>query len=75
MPYIFGITADILVLGYEDNGRDHDKMMQKVLQRFREVNLKLNKDKCHFRCTSIPFFRGDIAKLSTSSPTENQNLN
>ena len=21
-----------------------------------EVNLKLNKDKCHFRCTSIPFF-------------------
>ena len=57
MPNVFGIADDILVVGYEDNDRDHDKMVQKILQRCREVNPKLNKDNCHFRCTSIPFFR------------------
>ena len=25
----------------------------------QQVTLKLNKDKCHFRCTSVPFF-GEI---------------
>ena len=27
-----------------------------MLQKCSQVNLKLNKDKCHFRCTSAPFF-------------------
>ena len=56
IPNVFGITDDILVVGYEDDGRDPNKTVQKVLQRCREVNLKLNKDRCHFRCTSVPFF-------------------
>ena len=56
MPNIFCITDDILVIGYDDNGTDHDAMVHKVLQRCEEVNLKLNKEKFHFRCTSIPFF-------------------
>ena len=56
MPNIFGIMNDILVIGYDDDGTDHDAMVHKVLQRCKEVNLKLNKEKCHFRCTSIPFF-------------------
>ena len=56
MPNVFGIADDVLVVGYEDNGKDHDETLQKVLQRCREVNLKLNKDKYHFRCTSVPFF-------------------
>ena len=33
MPIIFGITDDILIVGYEDDGRDHDDTVQKVLQR------------------------------------------
>ena len=33
-----------------------------VLQRCEEVNLKLNKEKCHFRCTSIPFFGEVISR-------------
>ena len=49
MPNVFGITGDILVAGYESTGRDHEKTVQRVLQRCRQVNLKLNKDKCHFR--------------------------
>ena len=56
---IFGIVDDILVAGYEADGKDHDEMVQRELQRCRPVNLKLNKDKCHFRCTSVPFF-GEI---------------
>ena len=59
MPNVFGITYHILVVGYEDNPHD---TVQKVLQRFRKVNLKLNKDKCHFRCTSVPFFGEVISR-------------
>ena len=56
MPNVFGITDDILVRGYEKNGADHDAVVHKVLWRCEEVNLKLNKEKCHFRFTSIHFF-------------------
>ena len=56
MPNIFGIVDDILVIGYNEDGTDHDTTVHKVLRWCKEVNLKLNKDKCHFRCMSIPFF-------------------
>ena len=56
MPNVFGITDDILVIGYDENGAEHDAVVHKVLQRCKEVNLKSNKEKCHFRCTAIPFF-------------------
>ena len=62
MPNIFDIMDDILVIGYDDNGTDHHTMVHKVLKRCEEVNLKLNKEKCHFRCTSIPFLREVISK-------------
>ena len=52
----FWHCGDILVIGHDDNGKDHDAEVHIVLQRCKEVNLKLNKGKCHFRCTSIPFF-------------------
>ena len=74
MPNIFDIADDIVVVGYEDNGRDHDTKVQKVLQRCREVNLKLNKDKCHFRLHPSHSLRGDIKKWSTTRPTTNQSL-
>ena len=32
MPNIFGITNDILVVSYHDDGRDHNNTVQKVLQ-------------------------------------------
>ena len=56
MPNIFGIADNILVIGYDEDGTDHDKVVYNVLRCCKEVNLKLNKYKCHFRCTSIPFF-------------------
>ena len=57
MPNEFGIAHDILIAGYDTDGKDHNDMVQRVLQRCREVNLKLNKEKCHFKCMSVPFFR------------------
>ena len=34
-----------------------------VIQIYRDVNLELNKDKGHFRCTSVLFFREVILRL------------
>ena len=59
MPNVSGIADDILVIGYDNDGKDHDKAVYSVLKQCQDVNLKLNKDKCHFRCTSILFF-GEI---------------
>ena len=41
MPNVFGITDGILVVGYEDDGRDHNDTVHKVPQRFRKVNPKV----------------------------------
>ena len=56
MPNIFGIADDILVIGYDKNGADYDEAVYSVLRHCQDANLKLNKEKCHFRCKSIPFF-------------------
>ena len=57
MQNVFGIAVDILVIGYNQDGVDHDAAVHKVLQLYEEVSIKLNKEKCHSRCISIPFFR------------------
>ena len=56
LPNVFGITDGNLVLGYDSDGKDDDSTLSRVLEICRQVNLKLNKDKCHFRCTQISFF-------------------
>ena len=56
MPNVFGIADDILVIGYDEDGTDDNEAVYNMLRHCKEVNLKLNKDKCHFRCMSTPFF-------------------
>ena len=56
MPNSFNIVDDILIAGLDEQGKDHDKTLDKVVQISRQANLKLNKDKCLFRCSSFPFF-------------------
>ena len=56
MPNVFGIVDDIFIIGYDKDRADHDEAVYSVLRQCQEVNLKLNKDNCHFKCTSIPFF-------------------
>ena len=67
MPNVFGIADDILAVTYEDDGRDHDDTVQKVLHRCKNVKLKLNKNKHHFRCTSVPFF-GEVISRNGVQP-------
>ena len=55
LPNVSGIPDDILVVGYNADGKDHEESLNRVLQRCRQFNLKLNKDSCHFRCSSVPF--------------------
>ena len=67
MPNVFSIADDILVIGYGKDRADHDKAVCKVLKWCQDVNLKLNKEKCHFRCKSIPFF-GEIVSRQDIQP-------
>ena len=62
LPNAFGTADDILDVGYDIVGKDYDEMLQQVLQICRQVSLKLNKDKCCFRCTSAPFFSEVISR-------------
>lgn len=57
-----GITVvadDILIYGKGDNKEqamnDHNQNLEKLLIRAREVNLKLNKDKCRFLLQELPY--------------------
>ena len=59
IPNVFGVKDNILFSGYEADVKDQDETVWRVLQRCQQVNLKLNKDNCHLRCTSVPFF-GEI---------------
>ena len=72
MPKVFGIADDILVIRYDKDGADHDITVHKVLKQCKEVNLKLNKDKCHFRCTSIPSFGKVISREGVQLEPKNQ---
>ena len=44
IPNVFGIADDILIAGFNADGRDHDVRLEQVLRRCRHANLELNKD-------------------------------
>ena len=62
LPNVFGITDDILVVGYDRGGKDHDEPLHRVLEVCKQVNPKLNKGSNHFRCTQIPFLGKIISR-------------
>ena len=51
----FAIAGNILIAGYDEVSREHDAKLDEVLRICRQASLKLNKDKCLFGYTSIPF--------------------
>ena len=61
---MFSTADDILVVGSDSNGKDHDKTLCRVIQTYRKGSLKLKKHKCFFRYTSLPFFSEIIFKQS-----------
>ena len=56
LPNMFGTADDILIVGFMDTGHNHDTALRQVMQICSTESLKLNKDKCHFKCTRVPFF-------------------
>ena len=62
MPNILVTTDDILIVGYDADGKDHDRILRQVIQVGHQENLKLNKNKCHFRCTKIAFLGEMISR-------------
>ena len=71
IPNVFVIADDILVIGYDKDGTDHDEAVCKVLMQCQDVNLKLNKEKCHFRCTSNTILWGGcIKRWCAAGPTK-----
>ena len=67
LPNVFGITDDVWVVHSNRVGKDHDDALHGNLQVCTQVNLKLNKDKCHFRCTKVLFF-GKIISRNGAKP-------
>ena len=55
MPHVFGIADHSLIAGFDEWGKDHDGTLEKALWVSSQANLKLNKDKCLFRCMCISF--------------------
>ena len=67
LPNIFGVVANILIIGYDNDRQDHDRRRQKPEVGNADMslqNLKLNKNKYHLRCTKISFFRELISRES-----------
>ena len=76
MSNVFSIADDILVVGYKADGNYHDDTVCRVLQRCRQVNLKLNKDKESFQLYISTILWGHyIAAWSKTRPTRDQGLN
>ena len=67
MQNIFPMPDDTLIAGFDEKEKGQDETLDKVFHICRQANLKLNKDNCLFRCTSIPFF-GKIISLQGISP-------
>ena len=55
LPNVFCIADNSLVVGYDDDGTDHNRTIFRVLL-CRKQTLKLIKNKCNFQYTSVPFF-------------------
>ena len=49
LPKVFGISDDFLIAGFNEQGKANNETVDKLLQAYRQANLKLYKDKFLFR--------------------------
>ena len=61
------IADDLIVHG--ENNEEHDRNLQRVLQRLEEKNLTLNPQKCQFRMDKVVFLGFLVSKYDIG-PTE-----
>ena len=50
------IADDIIVVGKQQNHRDHDIALTNLLETTRKTNIHLNYDKLHYKKTEVDFF-------------------
>ena len=50
------IADDIMVVGKQQNHKDHDIALTNLLETARRCNIKLNFDKLHYKKTEVDFF-------------------
>ena len=53
---VIGIADDLLIWGNEEDGSDHDRAFQSVLETTRKNNLKLNIAKIQYHQKKVTFF-------------------
>ena len=73
MSNVSGIADDILIVGYGFDKGGHDKALRQVMPICHWEIFKLNKYKCHFRCTKILFFGEVIYKEGVQPDPKNIN--
>ncbi len=55
-PHQTGIADDMVIIGYKDDGSDHDAAVERCLRIAQTNGLRFNPAKCIFQCTQLPFF-------------------
>ena len=65
LPNVFGIVDDILIVGYDDDNKCHDRTLRQVMQVCHFNNVNLHKNECHFREDTI-LLGGDIKQRHTA---------
>ena len=53
---VLSISDDTVIVGFEEDGSDHDKAFKELLERTRSKNCKFNPDKLVVRAQEILFF-------------------
>ena len=64
---MFLVLLMTLIAGFDEWGKSNVETQKKVLCTCRQVNLRINKDKCLFWCMITPIF-GKIGSLEGMSP-------
>ena len=65
------IADDIMVIGKNDNHKDHDLAFTTLLQTARKCNVKVNYDKLKFKCTEDNFY-GETYTTDGHKPAQNK---
>ena len=72
IPGVFGIADNLVIAGWDTNGRNHDETLKLVLEHARQKQARFNDEKMVVRCKfSIPFFSHVIGENGISpDPTK-----
>ena len=65
------IADDIMIVGKQQNYRDHDVALTTLLETARKCNVKLNFDKLQYKKTEVDFF-GETYTTSGCKPAQSK---